>query len=140
MDNNAYTSMVDVGKYPDDVIVPLDKPFTDERGIIQNLVLKPMNSTAVITSKAGSIRAQHYHKTDWHYTILISGSIEYYHRPVGSLDPPKRVMIQPMEVFFTPPMVEHAMVFLEDSVIITMAKNVRTHDNHESDVVRVKLV
>ena len=42
-------------------------------------------------------------------------------------------------MFFTPPMVEHAMFFPVESTFITFAKNRRDHENHESDLVRVKL-
>jgi hypothetical protein len=36
-------------------------------------------------------------------------------------------------------MVEHAMFFPVESTFITFAKNRRDHENHESDLVRVKL-
>ena len=31
----------------------------------------------------GETRANHYHKTDWHYCYVVSGCIEYHHRPTG---------------------------------------------------------
>jgi hypothetical protein len=43
-------------------------------------------------------------------------------------------------MFFTPPLVEHAMVFPEQTSFITFAKNVRDHEHHEADLVRIKLV
>lgn len=140
MDNLEYTSKVVDGQWPNEVIVPLDTPFTDARGIIQNLVLKPLNSAVVITSRKGTVRANHYHKTDWHYCFVVKGSIDYFHRPVGSIEEPKKISIRQGQLFFTPPMVEHAMVFTDDTVFMTLAHNVRTHENHEEDVVRVKLV
>jgi hypothetical protein len=33
---------------------------------------------------------------------------------------------------------EHIMYFLQSSVMITMAKNIRSHTQHEADLVRVK--
>ena len=68
-------------------IIPLKKPYSDDRGIIQNLVSlneSQMRSAVLIESKKGSIRANHYHKVDWHYCYIISGSIEYYYRPTNS--------------------------------------------------------
>ena len=99
-----------------------------------------MSSVAIITSTDGAVRANHYHKTDWHYAYIITGSLEYYWRPVGSTEPPKRIVVKAGQLFFTPPMVEHAMKFLEATTFITMAKNVRSHENHEADLVRIKLV
>jgi quercetin dioxygenase-like cupin family protein len=140
MTNTEYTEMVDRGEWPKEVIVPLDTPFVNSNGVIQNLVLKPMNSVAVIISVKDSIRANHYHKTDWHYSYVVSGSIEYYWRSVGDVNPPKHILVKAGQVFFTPPMTEHAMVFPEATTFITMARNIRTHENHEADVVRIKLV
>src|ERR1051325_263810 len=77
--------------WPKEIIVPLAKPFVDARGVIQPLVDVAMESAMIISSKKGSVRANHYRKHDWHYCYLISGSIDYYHRPVGSKEKPERV-------------------------------------------------
>jgi quercetin dioxygenase-like cupin family protein len=138
--NDSYTEKVNNGEYPEDPAVPLDTPFINENGIIQNLVLKPMTSVAVITSKKGTMRANHYHKTDWHYTYVLSGIVEYYERPVSSKEIPSPHTFKAGEMFFTPPMREHTMVFPEETVIITMARNVRNHESHEADLVRVKFM
>lgn len=140
MTNDEFTSQVDSGQWPSEIGVPLDTPFTDFRGVIQNLVLKPMTSVAVITSKRGTVRANHYHKTDWHYAYVISGSIKYYHRPVGSTEDPQFEIFTAGQMFFTPPMVDHTMVFTEDTTFITMARNVRSHESHEADLVRIQLI
>ena len=68
--------------------VKIEKPFVDARGKIQPLVDMMMESAVMIESKKGSLRANHYHKTDWHYCYVISGAIEYHHRPTGSTDAP----------------------------------------------------
>ena len=62
-------------------ILNLKTPFKDDRGIIQNLVSlnkSQIRSAVLIESKKGSLRANHYHKVDWHYCYIISGSIEYH--------------------------------------------------------------
>jgi hypothetical protein len=43
-------------------------------------------------------------------------------------------------MFFTPPLVEHAMFFPIDTVFLTFAKNVRDTEHHESDVVRIPII
>ena len=125
---------------PDTVMVPLESPFEDARGVIQNLLEIPTGSTVLITSKSGSVRANHYHKTDWHYCYLISGSMEYFHRPTGGTGEAVRITVRAGEIVFTPPMVDHAMKFLEDTVFITMSRNARDHDSYEDDLVRVELI
>jgi hypothetical protein len=68
-----------------DPIVKLNEPYVDDRGLIQSLVSleEPKIQYAVmIESKKGLVRANHYHKEDWHYCYLITGSIDYYYRDV----------------------------------------------------------
>ena len=123
--------------WPNDVIVPLEAPFADQRGAIQPLVDISMESCVLISSKKGTVRANHYHKTDWHFCYVISGSVEYYHRPHGSQQKPEKVLIRTGQQFFTPPMVDHAMVFPEDTVFLTLGRNSRAQEVYEADVVRI---
>ena len=123
--------------WPKTVVVPQEKPFADERGEIQPLVDIPMESCVLIRSKKGSVRANHYHRTDWHYCYPLSGSIEYFHRPHGSVEKPEKLLIKTGELFFTPPMVDHAMVFPEDTVFLTWGRNSRSQEVYEADVVRI---
>ncbi len=124
-------------RWPTSVIVPLHPPYTDSRGEIQPLVDMDMKSCVLISSRTGAVRANHYHRTDWHFCYVLSGSIEYYHRPVGSTAEPARVTIKAGQLFFTPPMVEHAMVFPEDTVFLTLGRNSREQEKYEDDVVRI---
>lgn len=64
----------------------------------------------------------------------------YFEREVGSALIPDPLKITQGMMFFTPPNVEHAMLFTKDSVFFTFAKNVRSHSSHESDLVRVSFV
>lgn len=125
---------------PREVIIKLEEAFVDERGKIIPLVDLPMKSCVLITSKKGTIRANHYHKTDWHFCYVINGSIEYYHRPVGSKEPPEKITVKQGQLFFTPPMVEHAMVFREDTMFLTLGRNSRKQKSYESDLVRTELI
>ena len=126
--------------WPQKVIVDLLQPHADERGSIQPLVDARMESCVLIDSKKGTVRANHYHKTDWHYCYVLSGLIEYHHRPTGSDGPPEIDLIRPGQLFFTPPMVDHAMVFLEDTVFLTLGRNSRAQHIYEADVRRITLV
>ena len=124
-------------KWPREVLVRLEKAFADARGEIQPLVDLTMESCVLITSRKGSVRANHYHQTDWHFCYVLSGSIEYYERPHGSEQVPKKVVVNTGELFFTPPMVDHAMFFPEDTVFLTLGRNSRTQEAYEADVVRI---
>ena len=125
---------------PNEVLIKLERPFIDERGEIQPLVDFPMKSCVLISSKKGTIRANHYHKTDWHFCYVLKGSIDYYHRNVGDKHSPKLNKIKKGELFFTPPMIEHAMVFHEDTLFLTLGGNSRVQTEYESDLVRTELI
>ncbi len=119
------------------IITPLRPPFVDKRGKIHNLIDAPFTSAAVITSKKGAVRGNHYHKTDYHYCWLQSGGMIYLHRPVGSTAKPKRWTIKPGQMFYTPPLYEHAMHFTKASVLFVFAKNNRETAHYEADTVRI---
>lgn len=123
--------------WPKNVIVPLEKPFADARGGIQPLVDLPMESCVLIESKKGSVRANHYHQTDWHFCYVLSGSIEYLHRPTGSKARPKSVFVKEGELFFTPPMIDHQMLFPENASFLVLGRNSRSQEVYEADVVRI---
>ena len=123
-----------------DVIVGMEPPFADARGEIQPLVDRTFSSAVMITSKKGTVRANHYHKTDWHYCYVLEGRIEYHHRPHGADTAPEAVIVEKGQTFFTPPMVDHAMVFLEDTTFLTLGRNSRAQAVYEADVERIELI
>ncbi|HKW37214.1 MAG TPA: cupin domain-containing protein [Burkholderiales bacterium] len=123
--------------WPTGVLVNLPKTFEDARGSIQPLVDMQMESCVLITSKRGTVRANHYHQTDWHFCYVLSGKIEYYHRPHGSAERPEKVVIETGQMFFTPPLVDHAMVFPEDTAFLTWGRNSRRQEVYEADVRRI---
>ncbi len=125
---------------PREVIVTMEAPFADSRGEIQPLVDRAMRSAVLISSKKGTVRANHYHKTDWHYCYVLEGRIEYHHRPHGSDAAPETVIIEKGQIFFTPPMVDHAMVFVEDTTLLALGRNSRVQAVYEADVERIELV
>ncbi len=126
--------------WPKEPIVPLEKPYVDARGAIQPLVDEMMKSSVMIESKKGSLRANHYHKTDWHYCYVISGCIEYFHRPTGSDEEPECLIVEAGAMVFTPPMVDHGMKFPEDTTFLTLSRNPRDQASYEADVVRVDML
>ena len=126
--------------WPSDIVVSLEKPYVDARGKIQPLADIMMQSAVIIDSKKGSLRANHYHKTDWHYCYVLSGSIEYYHRPTGSNLDPECLIAKAGEMIFTPPMVDHGMKFPEDTKFLTLSRNPRDQASYEADVVRVDML
>jgi len=126
--------------WPINPLVDMEKPFVDVRGSIQPLVDSLMKSAVMIESKAGSLRANHYHKTDWHYCYVIKGKIEYYYKKLNSNEKPQLIVVEKAQMIFTPPLVEHCMKFPVDTLFLTLSRNPRDQETYESDVVRVNLI
>lgn len=133
-------------------IVELGAPFVDDRGVIQNLTTKGATSVAVLTSKAGSSRASHIHKTDDHLSYVISGRVEYWWQDVVirdirvTKDQPgdvlrigevRHVVVEAGQAFYTPHHVAHTMFFPVDTVFATISCQSREHADHEADLIRV---
>lgn len=138
--NRDYTDSVLSGSYPEEKIVPLDDTFVNENGVITNLLFTPIQSVAHISSHARSVRANHYHQTDAHYSYLVLGEILYFERDIGDTNIPEPTRVLPGQMFYTPPNREHAMLFTQDSVFMTFAPKIRDHERHEQDVVRVSFI
>jgi len=124
-------------------VTKLGEPFKDERGVIQPLISMEnpqIGSAVMITSKKDTVRANHYHKEDWHYCYIVSGAVNYYYREVGAKGEPVKISVSAGEMIYTPPMLEHAMLFTEDTAFLTMSGGTRKQKDYEADLVRVELV
>jgi len=138
---NPQTNPTDnASDWPQEHVIKLEPAHADARGAIQCLVNLPTKNVSLISSKQGSLRSNHFHKTDWHYMYVLTGRFEYYYRPAGSNEVPKMIVLSRGDMVFTPPMEDHATVFLEDTDLVVMSKNPRDQAAYESDVVRVELI
>jgi dTDP-4-dehydrorhamnose 3,5-epimerase-like enzyme len=123
---------------PTTTIVSASHTHEDERGKIENFLARPLGSYAVISSKKGTVRAEHWHKADWHFCHVVRGQILYFERPVGSDMLPAMTRVTEGQMFFTGPNVEHSMLFVEDTVFTCMGKLTREQDSYEHDLVRLE--
>ena len=130
----------DSSMWPTEGKVALPPAHSDDRGHIQSLVNFPMKNLSLIVSKKGTVRSNHYHLTDWHYMYVLSGSFDYYFRPSETDKTPTVVRVKAGEMVFTPPMEDHATVFLEDTQLLAMSRNPRDQEAYEADVKRVVLI
>jgi quercetin dioxygenase-like cupin family protein len=127
----------------EEIITKPEVLASDERGVIEKLTGGDRYTTTLrITSKKGTVRANHYHQHDSHLCYLASGKIEYLTRePAEDANAPlQSVIINPGELFYTPPHLAHAMVFLEDSEFYAFTPRSGDQAEYENDVIRVTLV
>lgn len=120
------------------------KPFhIDERGGMTYLIkdaTPPIQSVLLITCKKGSIRANHIHTKDSHYSYMLSGSMEYSYKEENDKGVIKHVRILEGEAVYTPHHEAHAMKFLEDSVFLAFTTEKRKRNKYETDLRRIDLI
>lgn len=115
--------------------------FTDTRGEMSHLIegKTTFNSAVLITCKKGSVRANHYHKKDSHYSYLLKGRMNYYYK-TKETDKPKKIVLRKGDMVYTPPGEIHAMEFPVDSIFIALTTEKRDGKKYENDTVRIKIV
>ncbi|MBI4438995.1 cupin domain-containing protein [Candidatus Woesearchaeota archaeon] len=117
---------------PNEKVIRITPAFKDQRGEISNVLEKPINHVAVITSKKGSIRGNHYHPEQDQYVYLISGRYESVSKDLRHEDAKNEtITIEPGDLVMTPPMIAHAMRFAEDSVMLNLTTGHRENKNYE---------
>lgn len=118
-------------------IIDLKERFGDNRGFIQPLCDLNMKSASLIYTKADQWRANHYHKTDWHFIYVIKGEFEYYFRKTNSNEDTKKKIVTEGQLLFTGPMIDHAMLYTKETEILVVSKNPRDQKTYEEDTVRI---
>jgi methylation protein EvaC len=113
-------------------VITGSKEFVDDRGKISNYELpEPINLIGYIESKAGNVRANHYHPIQEQKCLLIKGS---YISVIKDLSDPKAPIqtqiIKAGDVSVIQPNVAHTMVFLEDSIFLNLVRGEREHENY----------
>lgn len=125
-------------------IIHLKPNFTDERGGLTLLVDQdsfPIKSVLRITSKAGTIRGNHYHKKGLHYYYVESGKCEYSEKPANKPNVKiETVLLEPGDLVLVKPKVINATKFLEDSIIYHFDTERREQNQYENNTVRVKII
>ena len=107
----------------------------DSRGEIVNIAASddefPIGGVQLIRSKAGSVRANHLHRTDWHALYIISGEVDYFWRMEGLRSEPEWRRYGPGECIMTTNGVEHALRFATDCVMVSISKLHRGEQEHD---------
>jgi dTDP-4-dehydrorhamnose 3,5-epimerase-like enzyme len=128
-----YFTLENFENYP---LVQIPQQFSDHRGEIINIADGALGDVAVIHSNQNSVRANHYHKNDWHLTYVVSGSVIYSWKKKIS-DNWEELRISKDQLFYTPPTVIHKMFFEEKTTIIAVSAMSRLSESYEADTIRI---
>ena len=113
----------------------LETGFEDHRGKILPIVHDIAN-VQMIWSKKGALRANHYHKTDTHTCYLVTGSMDYYWRNHGESKIHKEQFVAG-DLFKTGPLIDHEMVFTDDSTMVVVSEHQRDAVTYDEDIVKI---
>ncbi len=113
-------------------IISGDKDYVDGRGKISNYELhEPINLIGLITSKTGSVRANHYHPIQTQQCLLVSGRYISVTKDLSISDAPVEYkIIKAGDIAVIQPNVAHTMVFVQDSVFLNLVNGEREHENY----------
>lgn len=119
----------------------IDSPLQlkeDQRGKIVDIFYKEnINHVAVINSKAGTQRGNHYHKHTIQHILITKGVLEYWYKPLNSNIPAKWEILREGDLLTTPSFEVHALKIIEDNQFIVFAQGLRGGKDYESDTYRV---
>lgn len=116
--------------------IQLTPAFKDDRGEIVDLIHNEViNAVTLISFRKGAVRGNHYHQhtTQWNY--LISGKIKYYFQKPG--EQIHETIMHPGDFIVTYPNISHALVGLEDAIVMVFTSGPRGGKEYESDTFRL---
>ena len=118
----------------------IDPALKDGRGEITNIFEGRIEHIALITSKKGTVRANHYHKQDHQFIYLVSGAFESHSVDVQNPEKRQVLEIKPGDIVETPALIAHAQKFTEDSVFLALTTRQREQGKYEEDTIAYPVV
>ena len=111
--------------------------FKDRRGSITDIFYKEnINHVAIIKSKRGVTRGDHYHKKTTQYMYITKGKLEYWYKKYVSKQKPKMKLLNAGDLVKTPPFEMHALKIITDNEFIVFTIGKRGGKDYESDTFR----
>ena len=112
--------------------------FKDKRGSISDIFYKKnINHVAIIKSKKGVLRGNHYHKKTTQYMYITKGSLQYWYKKLNSKGKAKMKLLKEGDLVETPPNEMHALKIGKDGnefIVFTVGK--RGGKDYENDTYR----
>lgn len=107
----------------------------DERGIIQDLLVGPIDSVTHIFTKKDAIRGNHQHKHTTQWTYVVSGRLLVV---TMQADVRYERVHKPGDIGCEPPGVPHAWQALEDTEVLVFTRGPRAGSEYENDTQRLE--
>ena len=109
-----------------------ENEYKDIRGKISNHELtEPINLIGLISSKKGTIRANHFHPQQEQKCLFTKGQIiEVFQDILNPGSPKVTQVVEEGQLSIIKPNVAHTMVFTKDTTFLNLVRGEREHDNY----------
>ena len=94
-----------------------DVKFSNETGLLVQLVHEGWNQVNVLVSNAGATRGGHYHKVSKEVFYIVSGSIKLL---IETENEKEEYILNQNDMFMVLPYQKHTFTFIEDTVMVSM--------------------
>ena len=110
--------------------------YEDSRGTITDIVEQiDFNGATIISSKAGSIRGNHYHKESVQYIYVLEGRMISRSKKMG--EKLTEVVVQRGDLISHEKYEAHMFEALEDTTFLVLSSGLRTGKDYEKDTFRI---
>lgn len=112
-----------------------DFEFSDDRGSLTQLVHGGWNQVNYITSAAGALRGDHYHKENEEAFFVVSGEFELSLEDMRTHEKAKYTM-HSGDFFIIYPHVMHSFLYTKETALISLYNKGIELPNGEKDILR----
>ncbi len=120
-----------------DVEAPLEM-HEDNRGAIADIFYgENINHVAIIKSKKGVRRGDHYHKETTQHVLITKGEMIYVYQPVDKSQPVKHILMKEGDIVSTHPLEIHTLLFPSNNEFVVFSSGLRGGKDYEKDTYRV---
>jgi len=112
-------------------IITPDFIFNDERGSLVQLVHKGYTQVNVVTSNAGVLRGDHYHKKSTEAFYVVSGSVDVTLNREAERE---QITFKQGDFFQINPYTVHSMFYPEDTVLVALYDIPVESENSDKDI------
>lgn len=117
-------------------VVSIAPSFSDARGeIIDILRNSVIEYATLITSKRGSIRANHYHENTFQYVYLLEGRMRVVAQMPG--EAVEEVVLNKGDLIVNAPLERHAFEAIDDCAMLVLTHGPRGGEDYEKDTFRL---
>ena len=117
----------------------IGRVYKDKRGFIKTILNYGFSACLEVTSKKGTIRANHYHKKDEHFIYIMNGKILFFYRDRKKGSKLNYKIMKKGELFFTTYKQDHLAYFLENTHFFAFSSKKRFKFDYEKDLVRLRM-